>query len=142
MRVEPDGAFTALLTEGIQQQGSLVPPTYSLVFEPRPRHPIPPYERPEVTSTGPLAAVEAELGVPAEMHELYRSGVTEFGDHTLLPASEILTVRRERLEDEESFFSHRFDDWAEPIPYTGPLDAVQLVGFHPCGYRSCGIRLA
>lgn len=86
-----------------------------------------------MSSTGPLAAVEAELGVPlpAEVHELYRSGVTEFGDHTLLPADEILTVRRERLDDEESFFSHRYDAWAEPIPYTGPRDAVQLVGFHP-----------
>ncbi|MCP2250718.1 SMI1/KNR4 family protein [Lentzea aerocolonigenes] len=133
MRVEPDGAFTALLTEGIQQQDSLLPPTYSLVFEPRPRQLIPPYERTEVTSTGPLAAVEAELGVPlpGEVHELYLSGVTEFGDHTLLPADEILTVRRERLEDEESFFSHSCDHWAEPVPYTGPLDAVQLVGFHP-----------
>jgi cell wall assembly regulator SMI1 len=133
MRIEPDGAFTALLTEGIHQQDGLLPPTYSLVFEPRPRHLIPPYERTEVTSTGPLAAVEAELGVPlpAEVHELYLSGVTEFGDQTLLTASEILTVRRERLDDEESFFSHSYDDWAEPIPYTGPRDAVQLVGFHP-----------
>ncbi|GGU79330.1 SMI1/KNR4 family protein [Lentzea flava] len=133
MRIEPDGAFTALLTEGIHQQDGLLPPTYSLVFEPRPRHLIPPYERTEVTSTGPLAAVEAELGVPlpAEVHELYRSGVTEFGDHTLLPADEILTVRRERLDDEASFFAHRYGAWAEPIPYTGPRDAVQLVGFHP-----------
>lgn len=53
MRIEPDGAFTALLTEGIHQQDGLLPPTYSLVFELRPRHLIPPYERTEVTSTGP-----------------------------------------------------------------------------------------
>ena len=132
MRVEPDGAFTALLTDGINQNTGYLPPSYTVVLEPRPRHVIPPYERTEVTSTGPLAAVEAELGVPlpAEVHDLYRSGVTEFGDHTLLPANEILTVRQQLL-DNEAFLAHDPDNWAEPIPSTAPRDAVRLVGHHP-----------
>jgi hypothetical protein len=132
MRVEPDGAFTALLTDGIDQGTGCLPPSYTIVFEPRPRHVIPPYERTEVTSTGPLAAVEAELGVPlpAEVHELYRSGVTDFGDHVLLPADEILTVRQQLL-DNEAFLAHDPGNWAEPIPCTAPRDAVRLVGHHP-----------
>ncbi|MDX8047752.1 SMI1/KNR4 family protein [Lentzea sp. BCCO 10_0798] len=132
MRVEPDGAFTALLTDGLHQLTGHLPPTYTVVFEPRPRHVIPPYERTEVTSTGPLAAVEAELGVPlpAEVHELYRSGVTEFGDHILLPADEILSVRRELL-DFEGRLTRNPHDWAELVPYAGPRDAVRLVGRHP-----------
>ncbi|MEU3649243.1 SMI1/KNR4 family protein [Lentzea sp. NPDC034063] len=132
MRVEPDGAFTALLTDGIHQSTGYLPPSYTVVFEPRPRHVIPPYERTEVTSTGPLAAVEAELGVPlpAEVHELYRSGVTEFGDHVLLPPDEILAVRQQLLDD-EAFLAHDPDNWAEPIPHTAPRDTVRLVGHHP-----------
>lgn len=132
MRVEPDGAFTALLTDGIDQNTGYLPPSYTVVFEPRPRHVIPLYERTELTTTGPLAAVEAELGVPlpAEVHDLYRSGVTEFGDHTLLPANEILSARRELLDFEErlSLDPH---GWAELISYAGPRDAVRLVGQHP-----------
>ncbi|MFS8098333.1 SMI1/KNR4 family protein [Lentzea alba] len=132
MKVEPDGAFTALLTDGIDQRTGYLPPTYSVVLEPRPRHLIAPYERTEVVSTGPLAAVEAELGVPlpAEVHELYLSGVTEFGDHTLLPADEVLGVRRDLLEFEAHLSLSPFN-WTEVIPYGGPRDAVQLVGFHP-----------
>ncbi|MFI6102403.1 SMI1/KNR4 family protein [Lentzea sp. NPDC051213] len=132
MRVDPNGAFTALLTDGIDQNTGYLPPTYGIVLEPRPRHLFAPYERTEVQSVGPLAAVEAELGVPLppEVHELYLSGVTEFGDHTLLPADEILGVRRELLDLEE-LLSHSQNGWAELIPYAGPRDAVQLVGYHP-----------
>ncbi|WP_330273605.1 SMI1/KNR4 family protein [Lentzea sp. NBC_00516] len=132
MRVESDGAFTALLTDGIDQSTGYPTPSYTVVFEPRPRHVIPPYERTEVSATGPLAAVEAELGVPlpAEVHDLYRSGFSDFGDHVLLPADEILTVRKHLL-DNEAQLAHDPGNWAEPIPYTAPRDAVRLVGHHP-----------
>ena len=102
MRIERDGTFRALVTNGINQYTGYLPPSYTLVLEPRPRDLFEPYERIKVVGDGPLAHVETELGVriPAEVHDLYRSGRTKFGSYELIPAGQILAVRQELLANE------------------------------------------
>lgn len=133
MRIERDGTFEALLTNGINQYTGYLPPSYTLVLEPRPRHLFEPYERTEVVSDGPLAHVETELGVriPADVHDLYRSGRTNVGAYELIPAAEILAVRQDALDTERRLAAdpRRWaQEFSKSIDHPG---AVRRVVFHP-----------
>lgn len=133
MRIERDGTFEALLTHGITQWTGYLPPSYTVVLEPRPRELFEPHERTEVVGDGPLGHVETELGVriPAEVHDLYRSGRTRVGDYELIPAHEILAVRQEEL-DTERRLSRDPRRWArEGTKSPRHPDAVRGLGFHP-----------
>ncbi|MEU0883451.1 SMI1/KNR4 family protein [Lentzea sp. NPDC005914] len=133
MRIERDGTFEALLTDGIKQFTGYLPPSYTVVLQPRPRHLFEPYERTEVVGDGPLAHVETELGVqiPAEVHDLYRSGRTTLADQEIIPAGKILAIRQEMLEIEHWLYEEpRRWDRGESTSVSHP-GVVQRVGFHP-----------
>lgn len=120
MRVNADGTFHALVTEKIIQITSYLPPTYTVVLKPRES-----FSRREVSS---LAEVEAAIGVslPAEVHDLCASGA-EIADVYLYPPDEILQTWQMyvAMEQEDP------RDWAKPVLYVGPPDAVRTVQFHP-----------
>ncbi|KOV82030.1 SMI1/KNR4 family protein [Nocardia sp. NRRL S-836] len=120
LRVEPDGTFEAVVTEGIVQVTSSLPPTYTFVRKPPQR----PTEF-EVTS---LSEVEAVIGasLPVEVHELYAR--TSMVDEVQLdPPEEILRNWRWHLADVEEDPRR----WEHPVLYAGPPDAVRPVQFHP-----------
>lgn len=120
MRVNADGTFHALVTEKIIQIASYLPPTYTVVLKPR--------ESPSRREVSSLAEVEAAIGVslPAEVHELYASGA-EIDDVYLYPPDEILQTWQMYIAIEQE--DPR--DWAQPVLYVGPPDAVRTVQFHP-----------
>lgn len=129
MRIERDGTFEALVTNGIKQFTGYLPPSYTVVLQPRPRHLFEPYERTEVVGDGPLAHVETAIGarIPAEVHELYRSGRED-----LIPADEIIAVRRQHLAFERWLAEDpRRWDYRTPSRSLSHPGAVQQVPYHP-----------
>ncbi|MEV6244462.1 SMI1/KNR4 family protein [Lentzea sp. NPDC051838] len=118
MRIEPDGTFEAYVTSDIVQRTGYLPPTYTVVLEPR--------FRPDAHNASSLAEVEAVIGasLPADVHELYASGVEEIGDARLRPVDDILDLWR-TLND----IQHSPDDWYRPVQYVGPPGAVRMVQF-------------
>lgn len=121
LKVEADGTFEAHFTEDVLiERTELHPPLYTVVRKPR--------CVPGKTEASSLAEVEAVLGaaLPAELHELYASGVEEIGDVRLLPIDEVLRVRSWFVELEES---PQF--WEQFVRYVGPPGAVRTVLWHP-----------
>lgn len=133
MRIERDGMFEALLTNGIKQFTGYLPPSYTVVLEPRPRHLFEPHERTDVVGSGPLAHVENELGVriPADVHDLYRSGLTKVGRQEIIPADEILAVRQRFIDIAR--WTAEEPRWWDYAPSTSPRypGAVLPVSVHP-----------
>ncbi|WP_090097103.1 hypothetical protein [Lentzea jiangxiensis] len=133
MRIERDGTFEALLTNGIKQFTGYLPPSYTVVVEPRPRELFEPHERVGVVSDGPLAHVEAALGarIPADVHDLYRGGRTTLGGDELIPADEILAVHRRLLERgrEKAGDPRRWHSFWQLA--FNPPGTVRPVPFHP-----------
>ncbi|MGW6448620.1 SMI1/KNR4 family protein [Lentzea sp. NPDC055074] len=121
LRVFPDGTFEAVVTEDIAQGTGHLPPTYT-VLRNRP-------ERPAMPAVSTLADVEAVIGapLPAEVHELYASGVEIDEDTDLYPPDDIIStwlLYRSMVENDPSF-------WGETLLYVGPPGAVRTVQFHP-----------
>ncbi len=127
MHVAADGTFEAVVTEQIIQATGHLPPTYTVVRKPRPR-----VATPVVTS---LADVEAVIGasLPAEVHELFSSGIAEdFDDATLLAIEEILDYR-EMLAD---IADRDPQEWHHPVLYVGPPGRCGWSSSTRCGCRS------
>ncbi|ANZ38778.1 hypothetical protein BBK82_24635 [Lentzea guizhouensis] len=120
LRVERDGTFEAVVTEGVVQVASSLPPTYTFMRKP-PLRPT----KPEIST---LAEVEAAIGasLPTEVHELYARTTTV--DEVLLDRpDEILFNWRWHLAE----LAEDPRRWEQPMLYAGPPDAVRPVQFHP-----------
>lgn len=120
LTVTGDGTFEAVVTRDIIQVASMLPPTYTVVLEPR--------DRPAMPEVSSLADVEAALGVtlPVELHELYTGNATIDDDIPLFSPDVILQTWETHiaLRDEDP------QEWEQPVLYAGPPDAVRTVNFH------------